>query len=562
MKLSQFEEAFAAFCLRGPCERQRLGSTDHIGHFSPVSEAAENETVSKAEHLLTQLSTVESSHEEAPAFRIEKQLYAQYLRRTLLDAKLTYNGRTNAAQMPIAAERIGDSIFTLLINDERSPKARVLDLLSRVEDVPTFLKNCRERLTAPITRWAQVEQEGVSGLPSLLETAQQFVQDNAPELLDQYQAAASHALAALKDYGSYLENVETTDAFHVGAPAAEAIVKARGIELPLSELKSIASNFLAKTRGEIETLRGTLAQKYDYPSDIDAASLQEKLAAAHPVPVENGLADVLDRYRAEERKVMDFIERTELFPIPTSQSLEIMQTPAFLAPTIPAGAMLPPPPLREGLKKSLVYLTLSEALLAEHNELSIPIMMVHEGIPGHHLQLSWAASHPKLIRRVYDAMDLAEGWTTMLEDYMLDQGYAGALTDEVRFMAKREICRLAARVGIDLYFMTGEAHYLELDGFQVPDSSDPFVRAGALLKSVTGFVDARVQAELNWYSRERGYPLSYLTGNHLVWRLKSAFEAKHGASLDSDRKFHAAILESGNLPVHLLAEAFAENGLI
>ena len=33
-------------------------------------------------------------------------------------------------------------------------------------------------------------------------------------------------------------------------------------------------------------------------------------------------------------------------------------------------------------------------------------------------------------------MDLAEGWTTMLEDYMLDQGYAGELTDEVRFMAK------------------------------------------------------------------------------------------------------------------------------
>ena len=45
-------------------------------------------------------------------------------------------------------------------------------------------------------------------------------------------------------------------------------------------------------------------------------------------------------------------------------------------------------------------------------------------------------------------MDLAEGWTTMLEDYMLDQGYA-AMTAEVRFMAKREICRLAARVGID-----------------------------------------------------------------------------------------------------------------
>ena len=41
MKLSQFEAAFAAFCLSGPCERQRLGSTENIGTFSPVSHEAD-----------------------------------------------------------------------------------------------------------------------------------------------------------------------------------------------------------------------------------------------------------------------------------------------------------------------------------------------------------------------------------------------------------------------------------------------------------------------------------------------------------------------------------------
>lgn len=145
---------------------------------------------------------------------------------------------------------------------------------------------------------------------------------------------------------------------------------------------------------------------------------------------------------------------------------------------------------------------------------------------------------------------------------MLDEGYAGALTDEVRFMAKREICRLAARVGIDLFFMTGEAHYLELDGFVPPESTDPFVKAGALLKSVTGFVDGRVQAELNWYSKERGYPLSYLTGNHLMWSLKASFTSKHGASRASDRAFHEAVLKSGNMPLNVLRDMFTQQGLI
>ena len=86
----------------------------------------------------------------------------------------------------------------------------------------------------------------------------------------------------------------------VGPEAAEAIIRARGIMLPLPELKKIASSFLASTRTEIERLRIELAKKHGYSDDIDAATL-EKPAAAHPVMVPNGLEDVLERYRAEEK---------------------------------------------------------------------------------------------------------------------------------------------------------------------------------------------------------------------------------------------------------------------
>ena len=244
--------------------------------------------------------------------------------------------------------------------------------------------------------------------------------------------------------------------------------------------------------------------------------------------------------------MLGFIKGRDLFPIFEDQDMTILRTPGFLAPSIPAGAMVSPPPLREGVRRSLVYLTLSEELRDEHTEISIPIMMVHEGIPGHHLQLAWASTHPSPIRRMFDAMEHAEGWTTMLEDYILDQGYGGELTDEIRFIAKREMCRLGARVAIDLYFMTGLEDYLNVGiEFDRGDGS-PFSLAGGLLKTVTGFVDERVQAELNWYSSERGYPLSYLTGNHLVWSLKTDFErAQGGQTLENDRFFHHTYLQQG-----------------
>lgn len=562
MNLSQFETAFTAFCLRGPDERQSLGSTDNIGSFSSIDVASSERSLGLAKALLTSLSTLETEPDSSPDLKINEVLYKLYLERFIMEHTVTYNGLTNIEQMPIAADRIGESIFGLLINDPRPEADRVADLLSRIQHIPEFLVEAQIRLTHPVARWAEIEISSTQGLPDLLDTARSFVFTHDDKQLKSMDTAIKEANRALNAYVTHVRALPMGTTFKIGMDAAISVMRSRGIMVEPNQLKVIASKFLARTRAEIETLRVTLVNRYAQSADLSAEALQAYLIEQYAVQVEGPLENVLDRYRAEEEKVLAFIDQTKLFPVPEDQRIEILRTPSFLEPTIPAGAMLPPAALSVGTKKSLVYLTLSEELLAEHNELSIPVMMIHEGIPGHHLQLTWAASHPQFIRRVYDSMDLAEGWTTMLEDYMLDQGYAGELTDEVRFMAKREICRLAARVGIDLFFMTGERQFLELDGFTVPQSNDPFVMAGALLKSVTGFVDGRVQAELNWYSKERGYPLSYLTGNHLMWTLKADYVAKHGAGRTTDQSFHQAVLSSGNMPLHLLREMFTEQELI
>ena len=236
-----------------------------------------------------------------------------------------------------------------------------------------------------------------------------------------------------------------------------------------------------------------------------------------------------------------------------------------MRPSIPAGAMTPPAPFRAGTATSLIFLTLSEELLDEHTELTIPVMMIHEGVPGHHLQLATASKHPSLIRRHVMANDHAEGWTTMLEDYMLDRGYLEALADEARFCAKRELNRIGARVAIDLFFMTGERDYLDVGLGIERGQPDPFDAAGELLAVVTGFTPGRVQAELNWYSLERGYPLSYLTGNQLVARLRRDMHAARAADLSSeriDRLFFERYLRSGNMPLSFLRRVLRREGLI
>ncbi len=169
-------------------------------------------------------------------------------------------------------------------------------------------------------------------------------------------------------------------------------------------------------------------------------------------------------------------------------------------------------------------------------------------------------------RRVCSASEHAEGWTTMLEDYMLDAGCVDPdIEDEVRFVTKRDISRLVARVGIDLYFMTGDARYLDVGLDLAFDSADPFENAARLLKTATGFTDGRVQAELNWYSKEQCYPLSYLTGNRMVWELKADLQAANPKRLSTDeldREFHRIYLQSGCMPVASLREVFRQEGFL
>ena len=498
--------------------------------------------------------------------RLDLDLATLMLEARIHRATYTFNDRTMRQQMPTASDDISRGIFAMFINDPRPDGERLASITARLEAVPAFLDGMIRRLDTPVARWVDIELAQLAGLPEFFTSLQDWA-DKAdwPDAV-RLDRARLRANEALFHYAELLRAMPVTRQFHAGDQIARRIVALAGIEQSLSDLHAMATRFLADTRQIIDRLRNRLCEKYQLAADTTNDELQQFLDQRYPaVPPGGALELILDRYRAERDKLRIFVAEHGLFPVPDQQDMKILRTPAFMEASIPAGAMEPPPPFRPGTRTSLVYLTLSEELRAEHTELSIPNMMIHEGIPGHHLQLATASLHPSVVRRHVNANEHAEGWTTMLEDYMLDIGYMGELTDEARFVAKRDISRIGARVAIDLFFMTGERDYLDVGVPCDLSSADPFAAAGHLLREVTGFVPQRVQAELNWYSRERGYPLSYLTGNRLVWQLKrDVAEAQRGKleGHDLDRMFHTIYLESGNMPLSFLRRVFEHRGLL
>ena len=518
-------EAYLQLLSLDPNTCVELGLTEKLGQLPDPSLNMLHKTAAMA----TQLG--EDAKALAPELgdfnqRLDAQLIALSARQVELQSRLSFNGKLQSQQLPDAGEAISSGIFLLVTNDPRPAPARLQNITDRLAQVPRYLQQALQRLDTPVARWIDIDVETIEGLPDYFATILEWAATEKFPALDELRATVDKANSALADYCKALRQLPTTTVFSIGPENAQALIAANGIELSLPQIHQVACEFVQRTSEEIETLRVKLVEKYGLEQNLDASELQQYLASRYGIKVDNNdFSQVIQRYKDIATTIEDFVTERGLFPIPQGQAMNIMQTPGFMAPMIPAGAMMPPAALREGTRTSLVYLTLSAELMDEHTELGIPIMMVHEGIPGHHLQLSTAAMQESLVRRTFSANEHAEGWTTMLEDYMLDIGLMGELTDEARFVTKLDISRIGARVAIDLYFMTGEVHYLDI-GYNLEfTDADPFANAAALLIAATGFTPGRAQAELNWYSQERGYPLSYLVGNHLIWQLKRDYQS-------------------------------------
>ncbi|MBI5398880.1 DUF885 family protein, partial [Candidatus Woesearchaeota archaeon] len=494
---------FHDFFTQDPNACVMLGVNKYLDELPDPSVDAERAGAEHANELLSQVR----------AFPRTSLTFDQQLDLDLAALALEYEaftpvceGRMQLQQMPTAGHDISQGIFQLFINDPRPSAERLQNITARIEKIPEYLKTLLTRLDRPLQRWADIDHETIEELPELFKTIHDWAAGENYKDIARLSQASDHALNALHNYCINLSAMQTTRQFALGEEQARKLVSINGIDDTFEDLITMAKEHLEENTAIIENLKRKLIHKYQLPRSTTTQELHAFLNERYAVPLE----DILPYYNHELANLMSFVRERNLFPIPEEQEMLIIKTPNFMEPVLPLGALDMPPPFREGKKRSVIYLTLNEDSVYDHTRIKIPNMLLHEGIPGHHLQLSCAHTNPSIIRKHLEANDNLEGWATMLEDYLLDAGYMVDLTDESRFLTKLDNLRFAPRVAIDLYFMTGNKTYLDIGVNIDASSEDPFVNAANLLRAVTGFSESRVQAELGWYSQEPVYPLSYL----------------------------------------------------
>jgi uncharacterized protein (DUF885 family) len=171
---------------------------------------------------------------------------------------------------------------------------------------------------------------------------------------------------------------------------------------------------------------------------------------------------------------------------------------------------------------------------------SLPALTYHEGLPGHHVQISIAQKSPDLpmLRRIAFYSAYGEGWA-LYSEQLADElgGYngverAGYLQS---FLFRAE--RLVVDTGLNHKRWTRE-------------------QAIEHMVATTGFAHGRVQREIERYCASPGQACSYKIG-HIAWlRARQKAQQALGAKFDL-RDFHE-ILREGAMPLTILERRIDE----
>ncbi|HRD28740.1 MAG TPA: DUF885 family protein, partial [Caulobacter sp.] len=177
------------------------------------------------------------------------------------------------------------------------------------------------------------------------------------------------------------------------------------------------------------------------------------------------------------------------------------------------------------------------ATAAPHEPLyNLPAWLLHEGVPGHHLQIALAQENTTLpeYRRNDDITAYVEGWALYAERLGEEMGVYR--TPQERFgrlsMEMWRACRLVMDTGLHAMGWTRD-------------------QAAACLKDNTAMTEAAIYGEVDRYIGWPGQALGYKIGELRITAMRRQAETALGARFDL-RAFHDVLLGAGALPMDLL----------
>ncbi len=242
-------------------------------------------------------------------------------------------------------------------------------------------------------------------------------------------------------------------------------------------------------------------------------------------------AALLARYREVGQQVDAALPA--LFDTRPKAALDIRPVPAEHALTASAASYQPPSPA-DGSQPGVLQVNTRD--LPSRKRWAVPLQYLHEGIPGHHLQLGLQQELSTLprFRRLGGDVAFVEGWGLYAESLGDEMGIYRDPYDRLGYLQTTLLrtVRLVADTG------------LHAAGWSRQQAIDYMVKNADLSA-------ADAAAEVERFMALPGQTLAYRVGEIKIRRLREKAQAALGDRFDP-REFHNEVLKDGSMPLDIL----------
>ena len=342
------------------------------------------------------------------------------------------------------AGTLGNATVFLLVRDELPEEKRLRAVEARALLIPRLARQAAEALTAADP--GQVSAEHCALARRQVEGAANFYRGGLAELAraregplgEALLAAGETAATALDELAAELEalGARATGSPHLGDAYAETFRLASGIDEPVASILARAQEDLKAKIAETAGF-GRSIWKETFPGETPPEGEREvverlfaRIAEDRARSAEEFVAD----YQALVEHAIDFLRDHAVIALPEPLNLRIEASPPFflgqsVGGVYPAGPWAPH-------SDTLLFLPTApagatpeqlDAFFSDFNHHFNVMITPHEFVPGHTLQLQWAARHPRKVRALFGDGVYVEGWGTFCERLMLDLGWGNAL---------------------------------------------------------------------------------------------------------------------------------------
>jgi uncharacterized protein (DUF885 family) len=292
------------------------------------------------------------------------------------------------------------------------------------------------------------------------------------------------------------------------------------LDLPPAQIHQLGLNQVAEVEGQI----AALAKKAGYP---DAKSFT-KAVHSDPKLMAKSREQILNNFRHYIGQMEPKLP--QLFGLLPKNRLVVTSVPAYMEKD---GSTEYQPGSADGSRPGQVWVDTYDP--THHDMLDDEATAYHEGIPGHHMQISIMMERPGLHpfhRESADVMNAyVEGWALYAERLGKEVGFYQAPASDLGRL-QSELFR-AVRLVVD----TG-VHYKRWSRQQMVD----------YFQQHMGFLE---ESEIDRYIAWPGQALGYKLGQLKIIELREKAHAQLGARFNI-RAFHDEVLSAGPMPLDML----------